>query len=171
MLKPSSPSSPEQQLQMLLLWRHLGWLLASPLFLCLLARLAAGDAWRVGWLVLVDLLRVLSCWGASRASHAADGDAGGLVQKYGLFLASLVFYGLVVKEIQPISGLRGWAIRVGALNQERVGVVCDLVVFLWTTYPVCWLLAEGLGVLSVGREILCYGILDLLSKIGGCHLS
>jgi bacteriorhodopsin len=44
------------------------------------------------------------------------------------------------------------------------GRVSLLIIIVWALYPFVWLLSVGMHLLGVSLEVICYCILDLLSK-------
>lgn len=41
-----------------------------------------------------------------------------------------------------------------------------LTVLLWLGYPIVFALTEGKGIISADSEVIIYGVLDVLAKIG-----
>mmetsp|Transcript_94758 Transcript_94758/g.203585 ORF Transcript_94758/g.203585 Transcript_94758/m.203585 type:complete len:395 (+) Transcript_94758:68-1252(+) len=68
-----------------------------------------------------------------------------------------------------IGSLPGQAATLGNFNRLRVQVSGDLMIFSWTLYPV----VQGLGLLSilnVPGQLRLFAGLDVLSKLGACHI-
>lgn len=67
---------------------------------------------------------------------------------------------------------------VGRESAKRLGhdyyrsymVSAIILSFLWTFYPLAWLLCEGFNVISADGEMIFYGIIDLLAKPVFCAI-
>lgn len=54
-------------------------------------------------------------------------------------------------------------------NVKRIyNVTSGMIIVLWTGYPIIFALTEGKGRISVDAEIICYGILDVVSSASFC---
>jgi len=133
--------------------RYIDWLFTTPLLLLdvlLLSGCAVGD---LMWIVGADILMIVT------------GLISALVNKgqwvwfvIGCIAMVAVFVGL----LGP--GRKNAMARSDSVAKSYTGLVGFLLV-LWTLYPIVFALAEGTGKITPNKEVVLYGILDILAKV------
>lgn len=133
--------------------RYIDWFVTTPLLLLdvlLLSGCSIGD---LLWIIAADVLMIITGLISALVIH---GQWVWFV--IGCIAMLAVFYGLFVPGRKCAY----------ARSNETGGLYMGLVTFLlvlWTCYPIVFALAEGTGKISSNKEVMLYGILDVLAKV------
>jgi bacteriorhodopsin len=133
--------------------RYIDWLFTTPLLLLdvlLLSGIAIGD---LIWIVVADILMILT-----GLISALVTEGQWVWFTIGCVAMLAVFYGLLGPGRQMAYG------RSDTVGRSYTGLVVYLLV-LWTLYPIVFALAEGTGKITPDKEVVLYGILDILAKV------
>jgi bacteriorhodopsin len=137
--------------------RYIDWVFTTPLLLLDLCALGMVGADTTNYLIGMDVLMIVSgVIGAFLTGNTTDYDYHPWV-----FFAFGIFFFL------PIVYQLGFGIpaKMTAPNaKDTYNMVAWLTIITWTLYPVVWVLAEGTHTLSPNYEVICYTVMDLLSK-------
>jgi len=139
--------------------RYIDWVFTTPLLLLDLALLALpttrGRLGLIGVLLGADVYMIVT------------GLIAGLLtgpDKYVWFATSSIAFLFILYVLVRLfreTSARGAEVR-GLFRNLAI-----LTIVLWTCYPIVWLLGtEGTGVFSLQVEVILYGILDVLAKVG-----
>lgn len=137
--------------------RYIDWFFTTPLQLLDLCGLGLADSDTTNLMIGLDLLMIVS--GTIGAFLAGDG----LIKHYGMFVLGLAcFIPIVYHLVSEIPSSEVLKSRPAA--RSIFLTVGWITAVSWTCYPVVWLLAEGLRVISPDTEVLCYVVLDTIAK-------
>lgn len=132
----------------------LDWALTTPLLLLDLTLLAGLPVAEIIVLALADETMIVT--GVISGLH--PGSTG----KWGFFTFSCVAFLFVVWHL--VSSGRSNAFLRGPKVGGLYNQVSLVLIVVWTLYPVAFALCEGTGKLSADKEILFFGILDVIAK-------
>lgn len=136
-------------------WAHyVDWSLTTPLLLLELAFLAGLSGANILVIVVADLIMSLLCL------LAAFGHSGG--QKWGYYAIACISYFVVVFQL-VIPGQRAVAARDPETAKLFVSM-SRFTLILWALYLIVLGIGDGSGTISVEAVIICYAILDILTK-------
>jgi len=133
--------------------RYIDWLFTTPLLLLdvlLLSGVSVGD---LIWIVGADVLMIVT---GLISALVNNGQWVWFV--IGCVAMVAVFLGL----LGP--GRASACNRGESVGKSYIGLVVFLLV-LWTLYPIVFALAEGTGKITPNKEVVFYGILDILAKV------
>jgi bacteriorhodopsin len=133
--------------------RYLDWTVTTPLLLLDLMGIAGATFDLTCTLVGVDVLMIVAGLCGAMAFGAG---------KWLLWLFGMVMFAPIVYQLAVV--LQEKAKLVGKEAQAVFQKLAWLTVGTWAGYPLVWLLAEGLRVISVDLEIFCYAFLDVAAK-------
>jgi bacteriorhodopsin len=139
--------------------RYVDWLLTTPLLLLDLALLAGADRGTVYRLVGLDVGMVL-------VGAAAAVAPLGRTPRLALWsVSSLLFVALLYVLANRLSERAAWQTDEVA---SLFGRLRNLVVVLWTAYPIVWIVGteSTIGLIPLGAETAAFAVLDLASKVG-----
>lgn len=136
--------------------RYVDWVITTPLIVYVLASVAGAD----------DRTK-LRAGGADAAmivlGYVATVTAGAL--KWVAFIAASAAFGALVYYL--VRGITDAAAKRPPAVEAMFLGLRDLTVFLWSAFPVLWLLGPyGFGVLTLGDFHFLLAILDVTSKVG-----
>jgi bacteriorhodopsin len=133
--------------------RYIDWTLTTPLMLLDLCGLAGAGLDTTVMLVGLDILMIVA------------GVIGAFVpgqNKYLFFLFGMVVFMPIIYFLSVT--LKAKAKETGEAASAVFNKTASLTVFTWSAYPVVWVLAEGMGVLSPDMECIVYTALDITAK-------
>lgn len=129
--------------------RYIYWFVAWPMVVIAMLLLSG-----VSWATILFAVAILEFW-------VVTWLCGALVStdyRWGYYAIGIVAY-LVLSAI-----LLHWGrISSRRLSQKHYVPLAATLVFVWSLYLVAWGLSEGSNRLSITREMIFYGILDLIS--------
>jgi bacteriorhodopsin len=131
--------------------RYVDWILTTPLMIWDILALAGAPADEIMLAVGVDILMI-----AFGLVGAQTPDQN----KWFFFIIGMLCFGLVVMVLLKYSGMNKFGDDARALYNK----VAYMTIFLWTLYPVVWVLAEGTRMVSASLEACLYCIMDVSSK-------
>lgn len=141
----------------LVLWvRTIDYLVTTPLLLLDLGLLAGATVEEIVWMSFCDVLMIASGYWASTATTTAAG--------WVLFAFGCVAYAPVVWQLL-------YGLRVHAAARENPAVtrlynfLSGWTIFLWTAYPLIWILYDGAKVMDPDAEAIVHTVLDILAKV------
>merc|ERR1711975_64299 len=137
--------------------RYIDWFFTTPLLLLDLCALGMAGADTTNFLIGMDMLMIVSgVVGAFLTGTKSYGD----YHPWVFFAFGIFFFLPIVYQL----GM-GVPAKLNAENAKSVyTIVSWLTIITWTLYPVVWILAEGTHTLSPNMEVVCYTVMDLLSK-------
>jgi len=131
--------------------RYVDWILTTPLMIWDILALAGAPADEIMLAVGVDILMI-----AFGLVGAQTPDQN----KWFFFIIGMLCFGHVVMVLLKYSGMNKFGDDARALYNK----VAYMTIFLWTLYPVVWVLAEGTRMVSASLEACLYCIMDVSSK-------
>jgi len=137
--------------------RYADWLFTTPLLLLDLALLADADRSTILGLVLADAFMIIT------------GLVGAITD---VFQFRFVWWTVSTAALLYIlyalySGLTARASRMSEERQSTFRVLRNVILVLWSIYPIWWLLGtEGAGLVSLYVETLGFMVLDVTAKVG-----
>jgi len=137
--------------------RYIDWFFTTPLMLVDICGLGLADSDTTNLMIGLDVLMIVS--GTIGALLAGDG----LMRHYGMFAIGLACYVPIVYNLieeMPSSEL----LQSRPAARKIFMLVAWITAVTWTCYPIVWILAEGLRVISPDVEVLCYVVLDTIAK-------
>jgi bacteriorhodopsin len=139
--------------------RYVDWLLTTPLLLLDLALLAGADRGTIYRLVGLDVGMVVV---GAAAAVAPVGRTPRLVL---WAVSSFLFVALLYVLTNQLS--RRAARQTGEVA-ALFSVLRNLVIVLWTAYPIVWIFGteSTIGLLPLGVETAAFAVLDLAAKVG-----
>merc|ERR1712216_597756 len=163
--------------------RYIDWVFTTPLLvldLCLLGRAGADTT---NLLLGMDVLMIVSgVTGTFLTGNVTDGD----YRPWVFFALGCFFFLPIVYELgfgipNKMKAPSAKSLRVSSVPEAVRGCFCCapaspyqrratfdqvawLTIITWALYPVVWVLAEGTHTLSPNMEVICYTVMDLLSK-------
>jgi bacteriorhodopsin len=139
--------------------RYVDWLLTTPLLLFDLALLAGADRDLVYRLVGLDVAMVVV---GAAAAVAPVGQTLRLV----LWAISSVFFVALLYLLA--NQLSAQAARQSGEVAALFSVLRNLVIVLWTAYPIVWIIGteSTIGLIPLGVETAAFMVLDLSAKVG-----
>jgi bacteriorhodopsin len=137
--------------------RYADWLFTTPLLLLDLGLLAGADRNTIAGLVGLDVFMIVT------------GLVGALTQVYTFrfvwWLVSTIAFLFIIYYLY--STLTAKVADLDEDTQSTFKVLRNLVLVLWSVYPVLWIVGtEGLGLVPLYGETLGFMILDVLAKVG-----
>lgn len=137
--------------------RYVDWSITTPLLLLDLALLA-------GLPLTTTILVMIADEGMILTGLFGGLSSQGEASRWLFFGVSDVFF-LYVLWTLLVSGRS--AAKLQSSNIQRVynGTML-LTVVLWIAYPIVFALTEGKGTINADAEVLIYGVLDILAKVG-----
>jgi len=137
--------------------RYADWLFTTPLLLLDLALLAGANRNTIATLVGLDVGMIIT------------GLVGALTQKGAYRIAwwgiSCGFFLVLLYVL--VSRLSARASRQSGEVSSLFGTLRNVVIVLWTAYPVVWIIGtEGLGLIGLYPETALFMVLDLSAKVG-----
>lgn len=136
--------------------RYIDWTLTTPLMLLDIAGLAGvtrSDA--LGLLLGSDILMIVA---GVIGANMNDSNGANEGYKWAFFLIGMLFYMPICYFLLMEMG-EG---RSKAASLSRT--VGMFTLFLWSAYPVVWIVAEGSEIISPDTEAIAYTTLDILAK-------
>jgi len=131
--------------------RYVDWVLTTPLMLWDVLALAGASNDDILMAVFIDMLMILfGCVGAQTPYYA----------KWVFFAISMLCFFHVVQVLLKYSKDNKYGPQAAALYSK----VANMTIVLWALYPLVWVLAEGLRVVSPSLEACLYMIMDVLAK-------
>ena len=139
--------------------RYVDWLLTTPLLLFDLALLAGADRDLVYRLVGLDVAMVVV------GAAAAVAPVGQTVRLVLWAISSLFFVALLYLLANQLSAQ---AARQSGEVAALFSVLRNLVIVLWTAYPIVWIIGteSTIGLIPLGVETAAFMVLDLSAKVG-----
>lgn len=140
--------------------RYVDWLFTTPLLLLDLALLALARPGRnvglISGIIALDVFMILTgLW-----AGATEG-AGRYLLWFISTVAMIALLYLVVTRLFAAARTQSPGV------QQIFKTLAVLTVFLWSLYPIVWLLGtEGFGAVGLTVEVFLFLVLDLLAKIG-----
>jgi bacteriorhodopsin len=131
--------------------RYVDWILTTPLMIWDILALAGAPADEIMLAVGIDILMI-----AFGLVGAQTPDQN----KWFFFILGMLCFGHVVMVLLKYSGMNKFGDDARALYNK----VAYMTIFLWTLYPVVWVLAEGTRMVSASLEACLYCIMDVSSK-------
>jgi len=131
--------------------RYVDWILTTPLMIWDILALAGAPADEIMLAVGIDILMI-----AFGLVGAQTPDQN----KWFFFIIGMLCFGHVVMVLLKYSGMNKFGDDARALYNK----VAYMTIFLWTLYPVVWVLAEGTRMVSASLEACLYCIMDVSSK-------
>jgi bacteriorhodopsin len=144
--------------------RYADWLFTTPLLLVDLALLAGANRNTMATLVGLDVGMILTGLVAALNTEGALGIGNDGVR--------LVWWGVstgffVVLLYYLLATLSSQAKNAPSDVQSTFGTLRNLILVLWSAYPVVWLVgSEGLGLVGLYPETAAFMVLDLTAKVG-----
>jgi len=131
--------------------RYLDWITTTPLMIWDVLALAGAPSDDILQCVFIDVLMIaFGCVGA----QTPEG------QKWYFFIIGMLCYFHVVQTLLKYNKSNKYGEAAKALYNK----VANMTIVLWSLYPVVWIVAEGLRLISPSLEACCYMIMDVLSK-------
>jgi bacteriorhodopsin len=139
--------------------RYADWLFTTPLLLLDLALLAGADRNSIAALIGLDVAMIVTGLAGALATEGAAARIAWWGISTGFFVVLLYF--LVGSLSQKAASKPG---DVGALFSQ----LRNLVIVLWTAYPVVWIIGteSTLELIPLGIETAAFMVLDLAAKVG-----
>ncbi|MFB6281333.1 MAG: bacteriorhodopsin [Haloferacaceae archaeon] len=137
--------------------RYADWLFTTPLLLLDLGLLARASQVEIGALIAVDAFMIVT------------GLVGALTKVYIFRFAwwTMSTIAMIVVLYYLFSVLTARARELDDSTRSTFRVLRNLVLVLWSLYPVVWLIGtEGVGVVNLFTETLLFMILDVTAKVG-----
>jgi bacteriorhodopsin len=131
--------------------RYVDWILTTPLMIWDILALAGAPADEIMLAVGVDILMI-----AFGLVGAQTPDQN----KWFFFIIGMLCFGHVVMVLLKYSGMNKFGDDARALYNK----VAYMTIFLWTLYPVVWVVFEGTRMRSGSLEACLYCIMDVSSK-------
>lgn len=145
--------------------RYVGWLFVTPLLLLDLALLAGADRNTVATLLGLDVGMVLTGLAGALATGAGStlGPGATRIAWWGIscgFFVTLLYY--------LVSSLSRAAARQSGDVASLFSTLRNLLILLWTAYPVVWILGTPgtIGLVELDVEVVLYVLLDLAATVG-----
>jgi len=145
--------------------RYLDWLLTTPLLLVSLGVLAGLSPADTLLAVLADIFMIVTGAISALKPSAWNGQARA---KWAWYAVSCVAF--LVVWITLFMGARKAASLRPRKTKGLFWLLAAMTFILWTAYPVVFALTEGANKISVNAEIICYGVLDVTSKLGFTYI-
>ncbi|WWD19367.1 hypothetical protein CI109_103827 [Kwoniella shandongensis] len=141
--------------------RYVDWLFTTPLLLLSLTSLAGLSPATSLAVILTDVAMViLGLLGSLVDARWKHGEA----TRWGFFTVSTVAF-LIVWGILFTGGMKAASYR--AKNTKGLFTLLTIGTFLiWAAYPIVFALGEGANKINVNTEIIAYGVLDVIAKVG-----
>jgi len=133
--------------------RYIDWFVTTPLLLLDVLLLSGASIGDTLWIVAADVLMIITGLISAMVHH---GQWTWFI--IGCIAMLAVFYGLFVPARNAAYARSN---EVGSLYTSLVAML----LVLWTCYPIVFAMAEGTGRISSNKEVLLYGILDVLAKV------
>jgi len=131
--------------------RYLDWITTTPLMIWDVLALAGAPNDDILQCVFIDVLMIaFGCVGA----QTPEG------QKWYFFIIGMLCYFHVVQTLLKYNK----SMKYGEAARALYNKVASMTIVLWSLYPVVWIVAEGLRLISPSLEACCYMIMDVLSK-------
>ncbi len=139
--------------------RYVDWLLTTPLLLLDLALLAGADRNTIYRLVGLDVGMVVV------GAAAAIAPVGQTVRLALWAVSSLFFVALLYVLANQLSQQ---AARQSGEVAALFSVLRNVVIVLWTAYPIVWIFGteSTIGLIPLGIETALFAVLDLAAKVG-----
>ena len=139
--------------------RYVDWLLTTPLLLLDLALLAGADRNTIYQLVGLDVGMVVV------GAAAAIAPVGQTV-RLALWAVSSVFFVALLYVLA--NQLSQQAARQSGEVAALFSVLRNIVIVLWTAYPIVWIFGteSTIGLIPLGIETALFAVLDLAAKVG-----
>jgi len=139
--------------------RYVDWLLTTPLLLLDLALLAGADRNTIYRLVGLDVGMVVV------GAAAAIAPVGQTV-RLALWAVSSVFFVALLYVLA--NQLSQQAARQSGEVAALFSVLRNIVIVLWTAYPIVWIFGteSTIGLIPLGIETALFAVLDLAAKVG-----
>jgi bacteriorhodopsin len=152
------PGMPEESTT--IYWaRYADWLFTTPLLLLDLALLANADRNTTYTLIGLDVFMIVTGLAGALATEGQVWRISWWAISTGAFLVLLYFLlGTLSEQAAAMSGE-----RAALFSRLR-----NLVLVLWSLYPIVWILGteSGLAILPLGIETAAFAVLDLAAKVG-----
>jgi bacteriorhodopsin len=137
--------------------RYADWLFTTPLLLLDIALLAGADRNTIGALIGLDAFMIIT------------GLVGALTKqpmfRYVWWTISTIALLFILYFLYVNLGRA--AAEKDADTQSTFNVLRNVILVLWSVYPVLWLVGtEGLGLVGLYGETLLFMVLDVLAKVG-----
>lgn len=133
--------------------RYIDWAITTPLLLLDLLGLCNASFDLTFAVIGADILMIVAGLGGAMFTSSV---------KWGFWAFGMLMFCPIVFYLA--TGLTRSAEEVGHNAAELFSRLGWLTVISWAFYPLMWILAEGLGSISVDIEVVGYGILDIAAK-------
>ncbi|MFB6117324.1 bacteriorhodopsin [Halosegnis sp.] len=139
--------------------RYADWLFTTPLLLLDLALLAGADRNTIATLIGLDAAMIITGLVGAIATEGAASRIAWWGISTGFFVVLLYFL---------VSSLSGQAARQSGDVASTFSTLRNLVVVLWTAYPIVWIIGteSTLGIIGLTTETALFAVLDLAAKVG-----
>ncbi|MFB6111635.1 MAG: bacteriorhodopsin [Halobacteriaceae archaeon] len=137
--------------------RYADWLFTTPLLLLDLGLLAGADSRTIGALIGLDGFMIVTGLVGALTTVPTFRYVWWLVSTIALLFILYYLYGILSDKAADFGGERASTFKT----------LRNLVLVLWSVYPVLWLVGtEGAGIVPLYVETLGFMILDVLAKVG-----
>ena len=138
--------------------RYADWLFTTPLLLLDLALLAGADRNTIATLVGLDVGMILT----GLVGALTTASPGMRIAWWGISTGFfLVLLYVLVSRLSSQAAARSGDVA------SLFGTLRNLVIVLWTAYPIVWIVGtEGLGLVGLYPETAAFMVLDLTAKVG-----
>jgi bacteriorhodopsin len=133
--------------------RYIDWAITTPLLLLDLLGICNASFDLTFAVIGADILMVVAGLGGALFTSSV---------KWGFWAFGMLMFCPIVFYLA--TGLTRSAEEVGHNAAELFSRLGWLTVISWAFYPLMWILAEGLGSISVDVEVVGYGLLDITAK-------
>jgi len=132
--------------------RYVDWFFTTPFFLLDLALLAGADKWDTFYVMLLNAICI------------ASGAVGALTPagKVPMFVLGMVTFIMFNQKL--FGAMMSKAKSLGSEVGKKYNTVTTTTMGVWCAYPVMYLLAEVMHVLTLQQEVLLYACLDVFAK-------
>ena len=139
--------------------RYADWLFTTPLLLLDLALLAGADRNTIATLIGLDAAMIITGLAGALATAGAAERIAWWGISTGFFVVLLYFL---------VAALGTEAASQSSDVASTFSTLRNLVVVLWTAYPIVWIIGteSTLGIVSLNVETALFAVLDLAAKVG-----
>jgi bacteriorhodopsin len=139
--------------------RYADWLFTTPLLLLDLALLAGADRNTIATLIGLDVAMIVTGLAGALATEGAAYRIAWWGISCGFFIALLYFL---------VSALSQQAAKQSGDVAATFSTLRNLVIVLWTAYPIVWIIGteSTLEIVGLTTETALFAVLDLSAKVG-----